>query len=355
MQLPLPPQVLLAFPWPRGCRAGLRLARSRRHEVLSTLPWRRLLRPLFARRGVVVGNPDALVPSRCPAQLLRPRHELSAGGERCIVASTSSVRPRSLRCGMRKLAASHRPWALGVDSLLAWPLAMRGMASTARAPSESSRPAPYLEMVGELDALANAGKLEEAEALLELVDPRADSPRNRTLLYNTILNACHNAKQVERAGWWLREMRRRCVLPNHKTFGKLIHAAGHLGRVREAEGFFMAMVKSMRGSRPGQIPLVGPAKYNMLINACARSGDPRRAVQWMRRMMRSAGAPPDAYTFGSALNACQRANDFARAEALLVRMPAMRVDPMQINPASKLTQPAGRPSLASRPRHGGAR
>merc|ERR1719428_2648622 len=59
--------------------------------------------------------------------------------------------------------------------------------------------------------------------------------------------------------------------------------------------------------------------YNMLISLCAKLGEPKKADQWMRRMLQ-AGVRPDVASFNSNIDACARSGDIEGAEQWLTKM-----------------------------------
>jgi len=189
-----------------------------------------------------------------------------------------------------------------------------------------------------LDAAAEVGNVADAEALLHRASPLVSAPRQRTMLYNTVLKACARSGDVARAEHWHDTMVNEGVQVNHKSFGKLIEAAAKLGQVGPAESFFRRLCANVtetpRGAathasaaaRPNKI-IVGPSKYNAVIHASAKSSDARRSACWLERM--AATMQPDDIAYNSTITASARAGDAAGAGRLFRRMCADAVEPSQ--------------------------
>lgn len=55
---------------------------------------------------------------------------------------------------------------------------------------------------------------------------------------NTLIKACANAGQLQRAEYWLQRLAERSVRQNSKGYGKLLEAAGKAGSLPKASEYF---------------------------------------------------------------------------------------------------------------------
>eukprot|EP00927_Polykrikos_kofoidii_P076590 TRINITY_DN73655_c0_g1_i1.p1 TRINITY_DN73655_c0_g1~~TRINITY_DN73655_c0_g1_i1.p1 ORF type:complete len:650 (-),score=69.84 TRINITY_DN73655_c0_g1_i1:17-1966(-) len=153
----------------------------------------------------------------------------------------------------------------------------------------------------------------------ELVEPLSHLGQS-TLVWNTLLKAFAQKGDCVGASRCAANMRERGVPINKKTLGKLITAALNAGNVLEAERWL--------GFRVGDGSGTGFEPFSMVIAACAKAGQPLRAVAWMRRATEAAiFGPPEPVAFSALINAHARVGEIDAACGWLEQMIRLRLSP----------------------------
>merc|ERR1719355_403534 len=96
--------------------------------------------------------------------------------------------------------------------------------------------------------------------------------------FNSLINACAKANQIDRAEKWLLGLRSRGIEPDGVSYSTVIHACALAPDAGRAESWFEAM----RSDK--SVPLddqTYPFCYNTVVQAMARQGNPDRAEHWM--------------------------------------------------------------------------
>ncbi|CAE8712767.1 unnamed protein product, partial [Polarella glacialis] len=143
-----------------------------------------------------------------------------------------------------------------------------------------------------LDNLADHGKTQDAIALAE--KDLLGTGLERPMIYNTVIKACVESGDVEKAAAWYRRMREDGIAPNKQSFGKLINVAAQNGHVDVAEAWLQEM-----GSAVDVVDLVA---FSAVINAYAKAADPEGAVRCFHRAVDS-GLRPDLGVYVAVIDA----------------------------------------------------
>eukprot|EP00913_Durusdinium_trenchii_P006562 g6165.t1 len=104
-----------------------------------------------------------------------------------------------------------------------------------------------------------------------------------SVVYNSMINACAKAGDIERADHWLERMLQAGVKPDDKTYNSLMHACD----VNSANMWFSALLS--KGHTPSTIT------YNCMVSTFTQAGAVDLAMEWLLRMLKE-GCQPDAVT-----------------------------------------------------------
>ena len=116
-------------------------------------------------------------------------------------------------------------------------------------------------------------------------------------------------------------MRREQIVPNARTYGKLIEAAAKAASLKDAEKWFEEL-ESVSDQ-------IGQAPYIMLIDAAARERDVAAAERWLKRLADS-GQPLDIVAFHGVMSAAAAARDMKTSSTWLQKMCDSNIEPNEM-------------------------
>jgi pentatricopeptide repeat protein len=125
-----------------------------------------------------------------------------------------------------------------------------------------------------VDALARAGRIDDAHALLERMKERGTQPS--VVTYTALVRACVRHGRPDLAADFYVEMRQRHIRPDAVALTTLLSAAGRAGRADDV----VALLRAVRESGHADAVLVGA-----VVDAFARSGLLDRGVALLRSMI----------------------------------------------------------------------
>jgi pentatricopeptide repeat domain-containing protein 1 len=193
-----------------------------------------------------------------------------------------------------------------------------------------------------MSAAARAGHVQEAVALLDLMNTSGDDPlvpQPDAVTYGTVLAV------FERAGEWqqLMTFSDRMQAEGHALDGmaitSILHACQHLGLAAEARHYLerMKSVGPYRRQTAGsqvagsRAPIQGPdaVAYLLAISACARGGEWQEGIQLLADYDLHGGSA-DVAVYTAAVRGCELAGEFAAALTLVERMRQLRIEPNEM-------------------------
>jgi pentatricopeptide repeat protein len=122
--------------------------------------------------------------------------------------------------------------------------------------------------------------------------------------FNIMINAYARARQVERAGKMLLEMRRANCKPDKITYSTLMKAHVATGQMSRAFGLLEDMT---------QMDLLDAFAFNILLEGLARRKQWRQAKELLEQM-EQAGVRPDLMSYSHVITACVRASRMDEAK-----------------------------------------
>ncbi|CAE8620541.1 unnamed protein product, partial [Polarella glacialis] len=125
---------------------------------------------------------------------------------RCIHGRGRIARGRQLRA----VAESQVEWEWNVDT------------------KDDSRTTRLPKGFADLNAAAEAGNVVVAERVASTIGPSVPA-KYRRMFYNTIIKACANAANPERANHWFQTLLAEGLEPNQESYGKLMEASAKAG------------------------------------------------------------------------------------------------------------------------------
>lgn len=123
--------------------------------------------------------------------------------------------------------------------------------------------------------------------------------------YNSMLDACGKAGNVEVAERWLALMEEEGVSPTIVSYTSLLHAYARASDMDGAEKAFKRMTEAGL-----QATVVS---YSAMLHCFVKSGSVARAERWLEDMQ-AAGVAPNAVTYATMINVCAKARNSVRAE-----------------------------------------
>ncbi|CAE8641578.1 unnamed protein product, partial [Polarella glacialis] len=114
---------------------------------------------------------------------------------------------------------------------------------------------------------------------------------------NSVVNACAQAGDDDRAEFWLRRIQSQKLQPDMLSYNGVINACAKRGKAAAAEAWLEQMLTERLE--------VSAASYNSVINACAEGGEVELAESWLARLLASGLR---------VLKACARMGEADRAE-----------------------------------------
>ena len=133
--------------------------------------------------------------------------------------------------------------------------------------------------------------------------------------------ACANSGSHKHAHELYKEMRREQIVPNVRSYGKLIEAAAKAASLKDAEKWFEEL-ESVSDQ-------IGQAPYIMLIDAAARERDVAAAERWLKRLADS-GQPLDIVAFHGVMSAAAAARDMKTSSTWLQKMCDSNIEPNEM-------------------------
>ena len=163
-----------------------------------------------------------------------------------------------------------------------------------------------------INAYAKGRQPERALQVLHRMDRHKDPPLYPTVVtFNTLIDSFARAGAVDKAHAMLREMARRHLKANERSYSSLVHAYCEAGRVSEARIIVESM--SDKGIHPTAVT------YSLLLHALGQNGQVSEAFLVLDTM-KSRGFKPNVVTMSSLIYACGKANQLERAFTLLEAM-----------------------------------
>jgi pentatricopeptide repeat protein len=152
-----------------------------------------------------------------------------------------------------------------------------------------------------------SGSASGAEAIFQWMRKRNIRPD--VVSWTTAIRLCQEAKEWERALYWVGQMEAAGVPPNGVTFGTMIHMLSKEGRWQQALEILRLM--DARGLR--NVMAVTSA-----MTACEAGGALAEGLELWNELLRQ-GMTPTVPTLDVAIRLCEKAGDVDRAAALLVQ------------------------------------
>ena len=221
------------------------------------------------------------------------------------------------------------------------------------APPAAPGPPSRLSNFEKLNEHAANGNLQMAEAVFPIVlaeldrleaenvtrnsrNSRANFPTGgsvaskRTMLFNTMLKCAANRGDVRAAMKYYQRMLDSNVNTNVKTYGKLVEACAKGGDLAGAESWWQTMEQlrvdtnyrepSMWGVKSDdRIESGARVRYNIMLDGCAKAGNPGAAVAWFDRLL-AANIKPDVRSYSCVIEAHVPSGDSNIALSWFVRM-----------------------------------
>lgn len=154
-----------------------------------------------------------------------------------------------------------------------------------------------------LNLFADAGDVDGAETVIQNVLQVAPAQKRR-VVYNTMLKACANAADADRAEYWVRQMQENHIRLNERTFGKLIKIALRLGDPKLAVIFLEFERQSVEGA------LQNAWTYNTVLNLFAQGCRHDTERLWL--FMDELGIEVNTFTYTTLMKASASGGDIAR-------------------------------------------
>ena len=176
-----------------------------------------------------------------------------------------------------------------------------------------------------LDACINAKELSKAhELLLEMKqDP---SIQLDEITYNTLIKGCCRSKKLGQAIQYYHEMRSNNIKPNRITYNSLIDNCVKANKMRDAWHFYEEM------SRVNITP--DNFTYSILINGIknnpADKEELHRALDLLNGMQACTDFKPDEILYNSLIDTCIKFNEISKGLSLFEEMKRRRVEPSSI-------------------------
>ncbi|CAK9019997.1 unnamed protein product [Durusdinium trenchii] len=95
-----------------------------------------------------------------------------------------------------------------------------------------------------------------------------------SVVYNSMINACAKAGDIERADHWLERMLQAGVKPDDKTYNSLMHACGRNGNPERAELWYACLESNLTP--------FDRITFSTIINSCAKAGSVEKASYWIK-------------------------------------------------------------------------
>eukprot|EP00929_Paragymnodinium_shiwhaense_P031215 TRINITY_DN17543_c0_g1_i2.p1 TRINITY_DN17543_c0_g1~~TRINITY_DN17543_c0_g1_i2.p1 ORF type:complete len:761 (+),score=155.48 TRINITY_DN17543_c0_g1_i2:80-2362(+) len=190
--------------------------------------------------------------------------------------------------------------------------------NTAETAGRTLRSNQLLDKLNDYAEYGDVAGVESMIAPLEESGATADK-KLRRVVWNTVLKGCSNAGDHERAAKHYLAMLSKGIIPNQRTFGKLMAGAAKLGNLTVAERWFEELQRVCRGK-------ANDVHYATLIDAAGKSGNVTGAEEWFQRSL-EAGMQPAIQTFNALINGAAASGDAVRAEGWLRRMVDAGIEP----------------------------
>jgi pentatricopeptide repeat protein len=193
-----------------------------------------------------------------------------------------------------------------------------------------------------MSAAARAGQVEEAVALLNLMNSSDDDPLvpiPDAVTYGTVLAVFERAGEWEQLFMFADRMQKEGHALDGMAITSILHACQHLGLAKEAMQYLERMKtvgpyrRQTAGSEVagGRAPIQGPdaVAYLLAISACARGGAWKEGIQLLGDYDLHGGSA-DVAVYTAAVRGCELAGEFAAALTLVERMRQLRIDPNEM-------------------------
>eukprot|EP00928_Gymnodinium_smaydae_P080824 TRINITY_DN64443_c0_g1_i1.p1 TRINITY_DN64443_c0_g1~~TRINITY_DN64443_c0_g1_i1.p1 ORF type:complete len:557 (-),score=83.12 TRINITY_DN64443_c0_g1_i1:470-2140(-) len=176
-----------------------------------------------------------------------------------------------------------------------------------------------------INALANAGELDEAELWLG----RAEDGGLvlNVITYTSVIDACIKAGKVKSAERWLEQVDTRGLLHDDGAYISAINACAKAGDVRSAQQWL--------GQTEAKDMVAIVISYNSVIIACAKEGDVRSAQRWLKNL-EAKGVLAEVTTYASVIDACFKIGDVRSAQWWLERTEAQSMNVNVITNTSRI-------------------
>ena len=148
-----------------------------------------------------------------------------------------------------------------------------------------------------------------AEKVLERMIRKGLKPN--TITYNSLIDACSKAPDVQRAEYWFGQMSANGFPPDVISFSSMINSCAQCGMAAAAERWLSKMED--QGVKPNVY------SFNAAINAQVKAKQLLDPVGWLRRM-RDADCRPTVVTYTTLCQPSAKSGDYRTVELLMAML-----------------------------------